>query len=310
MDIAYFRNITLQQMEALIALVEEGSFSRAANKMLLTQPALTKNIKKIESYLGLKIVDRSGAGVTLTAEGRIIYDYARRIVSLRNEAGDKIFSLRGREGGDIYIGASTIPATYLLPSALGAFRKKNSAIRLHIRAADSDEVINMVLAGEAEIGFVGKKPPNKIIVFEPLWHDRLVLVVPYGHPWRKKKAVTVSELQREPFILREKGSATRDAVEAYLKSQEAVDFTGFNICCEFGSSEAVKEAILAGLGVSIISVFAVSRELKQKLLAEVQLTDCNMERDFYIIRKRQMDLKPQHKLFLDFVEGVKAGHNR
>lgn len=302
MGIEHFRNITIQQMEAVVSLVEEGSFSRAAKNMLLTQPALTKNIKNVENCLGLRVVNRSNTGITLTAEGKIIYNYARRIIKLRNEAGEKIIQMQGNPGGDIYIGASTIPATYLLPAALSLFRKKNDSIRVHIQTADSEETVNMVLAGEVEIGFVGKEPLNKKLIADPLWHDRLVLAVPGNHLWHKRKSITIEELSQEPFVVREKGSATRAVVEAYLKEHKATSLLQFNVCSELGSSEAIKEAVIAGLGVSILSVHAIKRELQRKLLLEIMLTGCNIERDFYLIRQKQLDLKPFHKLFIDFIK--------
>jgi DNA-binding transcriptional LysR family regulator len=299
----YFKSITIQQMEAVISLVEEGSFSRAAGKMHLTQPALTKSIKNVENCLGLRIVNRSNTGITLTAEGQILYRYARKIVKLRNEAGEKIVQMQGSVGGDIYIGASTIPATYILPRALSFFRNKDDSIRVHIQTADSEETVNMVLASDVEMGFVGKKPANRKLIAEPLWHDRLILAAPGNHPWHKKKSVTLGELSREPFVAREKGSATREVLETYLKEHGAVGLAEFNICCELGSSEAIKEAVIAGLGVSVLSSHAVRRELTQGLLGEIKIAGHHMERYFYLIRQRQLDLKPFHQVFIDFIKG-------
>ncbi len=297
-----YRNITMQQMEAIIALVQEGSFSRAAKKMLLTQPALTKNIKNIEICLGVRVVNRSTSGISLTPEGKIIYEYARRIIKLRNDAGEKINQLHENTGGEIYIGASTIPATYILPRALSLFRKKNNDARVHVQTADSEEVMNMVLAGEVEIGLIGKEALNRKLLAEPLWKDRLVLAVPRHHPWCQRKSITFEDLSQEPFVIREKGSATRDVLECYLKEHNAPALTQFNICSEFGSSEAIKEAIIAGLGVSILSLHAIKRELVQGLLREIKIAGLpDMERVFYLIRQKQLDLKPVHKLFMDFV---------
>jgi DNA-binding transcriptional LysR family regulator len=304
MEIEHFKNITIQQMEAVISLVEEGSFSRAAKKMHLTQPALTKNIKSVEDCLGLRVVNRSNAGITLTAEGHVIFNYARRIIKLRNEAREKIVQMQGNTGGEIYIGASTIPATYILPSALSLFRKKYDNVRVHVQTADSEETMNMVLAGEVEIGLIGKKPLNKKLLSDLLWKDRLVLAVSLNHPWCKKKSITLEELAQEPFILREKGSATRDVLEFYLKEHKTVSLAQFNICSELGSSEAVKEAIIAGLGVSILSLHAIKRELLQGLLGEIKIAGYhNIERDFYLIRQKQLDLRPFHKLFMNFIKG-------
>jgi DNA-binding transcriptional LysR family regulator len=309
MNTDHLKSITLQQMEALIALVEEGSFSRAAKKMHLTQPALTKNIRNAEDYAGARLVNRSSAGISLTAEGKIIYDYARHMVKLREEAREKIISLSNNVGGNIYISASTIPATYILPRTLSTFRKSHPEILIYIKAADSEEAMNMVLENEVEIGIIGKKPQNKKLIAQALWKDHLVLVVPKSHPWSKKKSIVLKELMAEPFIVREKGSATRGFLESYLKEAKSVNLSQFNICAEMGSSEAVKEAIIAGLGVSIISVHAVARELAQGTLLEIPIYGCRMERNFYLIYKRQFDFRSAHKIFIEFVKENVSSQN-
>ena len=300
-----FKSITLQQMEALISLVEEGSFSRAAKKMLLTQPALTKNIQNIEDCLDVRLVNRSNTGISLTPEGKIIYEYAQRIVKLRSEATEKILRLHENTSGSIYITASTIPATYILPRALSAFRKKHSDISVFIKTADSEEAMNMVLDKEAEIGCIGKKPQNKKLVADPLWKDRLVLTVPSGHRWLEKKSIAPAELPQEPFIAREKGSATRDVLESYLKETKLISLSQLDVCGELGSSEAIKEAIIAGLGVSIISIHAIKRELAAGLLFEVPIAELKMERNFYLIYPRQTDFRPSHKIFMAFLKDYK-----
>ena len=298
----HFKSITMQQMEALIALVEEGSFSRAAKRMLLTQPALTKNIKNAEDCLGVRIVNRSTSGISLTPEGKIIYDYARRMIKLRNEAREKIIALGKNTGGNIYLSASTIPADYILPRVLSSYRKTNPDTKIYIKTADSEAAMNMVLDNEVEIGCIGKKPLNNKLVAEPLWKDRLALIVPKSHPWCKKKAVTFPELLEEPFVLRERGSATRDLFEAHLKKSKSLSLSQFNICGALGSSEAVKEAVIAGLGVTVISIYAVSREISQGLLFEVPVQGFSPERNFYLIYKRQFDFRPFHKTFVDFIK--------
>jgi DNA-binding transcriptional LysR family regulator len=298
MSSEYFKNITFQQMEAVIALVEERSFSRAAKKMLLTQPALTKNIKNVEDSLGVMVVKRSNAGISLTPEGKILYDYAQRIVKLRDEAKSKITKLHENTGGEIYIGASTIPANYILPRVLSAFGKTNPDIRIYVKTADSEEAMNMVLDNEVEIGCIGKKPLNSKLMSETLWKDRLVLIVPKLHPWSKKKSITFAE---------EKGSATRDLFESYLKESKSMSLAQFNIRGELGSSEAVKEAVIAGMGVSVISIHAVERELSQGLLFEVPIQGCTMERNFYLIYKRQFDFRLFHKTFINFIKRYVPG---
>jgi DNA-binding transcriptional LysR family regulator len=295
----------MQQCEALISLVQEGSFSRAARKMFLTQPALTKNIKNMENYLGVAVVFRSSSGIELTVEGKIIYEYAQRIIKLRGEAGDKILQLRDKRGGDIYLAASTIPATYILPHVLSKFYKEHSDIRVHVRAADSEEAVNMVLDKQVELGIVGKNPQNKKFIARPLWRDNLLLVIPQNHGWQRKKKITLDELIAEPFVIREKGSATRDILEESLKNSLSLNLAQLNVCAEMGSSEAVKEAVLTGLGVSVISAYAVAREMARKLLFAIPFPGFSIERNFYLIHQRRLEMTALQKMFVDFLKNFK-----
>jgi DNA-binding transcriptional LysR family regulator len=160
----------------------------------------------------------------------------------------------------------------------------------------------MVLENEVEIGCIGKQPSNKKLTAEPLWKDRLILAIPKHHRWHKKKSIPLSELLDEPFVVREKGSATRELFESCLKESKSISLSQFNICSELGSSEAIKEAVIAGLGISVISIHAVERELSQGLLFEAPLPGCKMERNFYLIYKRHFDFRPPHKIFIDFLK--------
>ncbi|MBN2514411.1 MAG: LysR family transcriptional regulator [Deltaproteobacteria bacterium] len=300
-----FKNITMQQMEALIRLVDERSFSRAAKKMYLTQPSLTKHIKNLEDSIDAQVVIRKNTGISLTREGKVMYDYARRIFKLVDEAKDRVGRVREDESGSIFISASTIPSTYILPYVLRAFNDRYRDIHCYVQMSDSEATVNMVLDGQAEIGFIGKLITNKKLNIDPVWQDKLILVVPDGHVWHKKDRITIEELSREPFIVRERGSATRATLEEYLRETAGSNLTDFNIISELGSSEAVKEAIIAGLGVSILSVHAVKRDLKQGLLIEIPLDDHTIERNFYVIYKKRFALLYHHKLFLDFVNNSK-----
>ncbi len=296
-----FQNLTLQQLEALIRLVEERSFSRAAKRMHLTQPSLTKHIRNVEEALDAKVVNRSSRSLTLTPEGKVLYDYARRIVRLRDEARESVLRLRDAETGEIRMAASTIPATYILPRAIGGFRERYPGIRATVRTADSSDVIEMVLENGAELGFIGKKPPAGKLVAEALWKDRVVLAVPADHPWAKRRSVHLREVAREPFVIREKGSGTRETVEGCLREAGGPGLVRLNVAAELGSSEAVKEAILAGLGVSVISAHAIRRELKSGLLTALSIDECRVERSFYLIYRRQFDLMAHHKRFIEYI---------
>lgn len=288
----------MQQLEALLYLVEERSFSRAAARMGLSQPSISKHLKNLEIFINAAIIDRSRPGIVLSEEGQILYGYARRIIKLRDEAREKILHLQDAGTGHIFIGASTIPATYILPSVLSTLRQRHPALMVHVHAGDSADVLDMIAGDQVELGFIGKNVQDKKLVCEPIWKDTLLLVAHRDHP-ASKPLKSLSEIARLPYIARERGSATQAIMEAYLRDK--LDGIKLNIISELGSSEAVKEAVIAGLGVSIISVHAVKRELEQGLLVSIPLPDLRLERDFTLVYKKPFKPLPHHSLFMDFI---------
>lgn len=293
-----FRFITLQQMEALVSLVEERSFSEAARKMLLTQPSLSKHIRNLEDFAGCSLIIRTKAGISLTAEGSILFGYAKRILRLRDEARDKILISKDAASGIIFAAASTIPATYILPPVLTRLKATHPEIMVHLSPGDSDSVIHMVLDGHAEIGFIGKAVSDRRLIVEQIWADELIIVTRKGHPWCASQGVGIPDLAQEPFISRERGSGTMSEFDEYLKTRHNTMFSRFNIVCEMGSTEAVKEAVIAGLGVSVLSIHAVRRELAQGIVAHVPIKGPKITRSLYMVRKRQFVPLPHHQEFM------------
>ncbi len=297
-----FTDITIQQLEILLALVEAGSFTRAAAKLSLSQPSLTKQIQNLEEAAGSRLVNRGAAGISLTPEGQIIYDYAKRAIRLREDAKERVLRHKAQESGHIYVSASNVPATYILPHLISRLKQTYRDMQVHMQIHDSEETLQTILNDQAEIGFIGKEPMNKKLFVQRLWKDHLVLAVTCDHPFAKQNAARIEDLAKMPFIIREKGSATRDIIEECLQKQLGVSLSYFNVVCEMGSSEAIKEAILAGLGVSILSTFAIKREVSQGLLTALHVSQCNMERYFYLVYKKQFHLMIYHKHFLDLVK--------
>jgi DNA-binding transcriptional LysR family regulator len=301
MNYSNFRNITIQQLESLVNVVKERSFSRAAKKMRLSQPSLTKHIQHLEDIVGTRVMVRKQTGINLTPEGRVIYESAKRIFRMIDETGEKIARMRENEAGNIYITASTIPATYILPHFIQAFKNLYPEINCFVKTRDSEETVAMILDDEAEIGFIGRPIENGKLYAERLWKDQMILVVPQQHKWEGRKSVSLDEILEEPFVIRERGSATRATLEKYLYEEKKWDLSVFNIIGEMGSSEAVKEAVIAGLGISIISHHAVRREIRSGLLVEIPVRNCRIERDFYVIYKKHLNLMKHHRLFFDFL---------
>jgi len=298
-----FKNITMQQLDALNQLVDVGSFTRAADKMFLTQPTLTKHIKNLEDAVGTLIVNRTSKGLSLTPEGQVLYNYAKRMIRLRDEAKEKILEMREHEAGHIFLSASTIPATYILPRLLGQMRKNYPAIRVHMQTCDSEETQQLIINGQAEMGVIGKEPYDKRLCVEKLWKDKLILIAPMDYAGiGPGDSLTMEQLLKEPFVVRERGSGTRENIEGYLQKQYHLTFSAFNIVGEMGSSEAVKEAVIGGLGLSIISHYAVERELEQKVLTEIPMVGGNIERHFYLIYRKHLHQLNYHKRFLEILK--------
>lgn len=302
MDYNQFRHITMQQLDALVCLVEERSFSAAARKMLLSQPSLSKHIKNLEIFVNSSLIDRTRNGISLTNEGAILYGYAKKILKLRDDARNKIVSLKDSAMGHVFIGASTIPSTYILPRVLAGIRREYPDIQVHILSSDSDDILETVLSGQVEIGFIGKATADKRLSCEPIWHDELILVAKKGNPLGDQKTVTIDDIAHERFILREKGSATRSILEEYLKAHNLPGMNRFSIACEMGSSEAVKEGVISGLGVSILSVHAVRRELEQGILSRIPIQGHSIKRSFSIIYRKQFSLRPHHLSFIRYAK--------
>jgi DNA-binding transcriptional LysR family regulator len=229
---------------------------------------------------------------------------------LRDEAHEKIQKMKDEESGDISICASNIPSTYILPRLLGPFNKLYPQIRIHIHVGDSEETQDMVLSGQAEIGFIGKETFEKKLHAEPLWKDELVLVAPVDHVLAETGSVTLNDLVKTPFIVRERGSGTRETLDGHLQKHLGISLADFNTVCEMGSTEAVKEAVIAGIGVSILSDHAIERERRQGIIAVIPIGLFFIERNFYLIYKKQMNLMAYHRRFLDYVRKSKENEHQ
>jgi DNA-binding transcriptional LysR family regulator len=294
-----FRFITLQQLEALVCLVEERSFSEAARKMTLTQPSLSKHIRNLEDFAGCALIIRSKSGISLTAEGAILFGHAKRMLRLREEAREKMALSKDTPSGLIFAGASTIPATYLLPRVLTTLKRNFPEIRVHVSPGDSDAVIHMILDGHAEIGFIGKNVADRRLLSEPVWDDELILIAHRDHPFCTSGGMHIADLAHEPFIIREKGSGTISVFDDYLKTHHKTQLSRFQVVSEMGSTEAVKESVIAGLGVSVLSIHAVRRELSQGILVSIPIVGPRITRSFNMIRRRQFLPLTHHQAFME-----------
>jgi len=292
----------LNQLRIFCAVVEKKSFSRASEAVFLSQPTVSLQIRALEQELGTNLLDRQGKEVSVTGSGKILYGYARKILQIADEARQAIAQLNGLIMGEIIIGASTIPGEYILPGLLTGFKEQYPGIDINLVIGDTKEIIRKVLDHEVEIGFVGQKEKGDKLEFNGFSTERLVLIAPMSPPWLPRDRITVEELKKLPFIIRESGSGTRSNIESKLH-EFAVKETDLNIVMRVGSTAAVKKAVESGAGVSIISERAIENEIKLGLLKKVPIEGLELEREFFIVQRRGRSLTPATEALLKFLEG-------
>ena len=291
----------LRRLEIFLKVAELGSFSRAADALFLTQPTVSEHVRALEDELGVQLLDRLGRGTTPTRAGTLLLGYARRLLALSREARQAIEQFQGRVSGELVLGGSNIPGEYVLPALIGAFRLKYPDVSLSLRIGASRDVQDWVEQGHVEIGVVGALPSSRALESRPLMDDDLVLVVPPEHPWVSRKTVSVDDVKSEPLILRERGSGSRETLESGLK-ELGTGLEAFHVVGEIASTQAVKQAIRAGLGVSFVSRLAVEDECRARLLACVKVRDLNVTRAFHVVTHRDRSRSPLAQAFLAFVE--------
>lgn len=274
-----------RQLEAFIAVVDLKSFSKAAEKLYLTQPTVSAHIRTLEKELGTTLIARTTKLFQMTYEGERFYRYAKRLVELKDAALQDI-NMESKK--IIRLGASTIPSTYLLPQLLPAFRKKQPNVYFDVRQGDSSFVEERILDGTLDIGLIGTMPRSSECHFEVFCQDELVIATPAtSHYIRlKTQKATIHELLKEPIIMRERGSGTQKEAYRYL-DQINVSTESLNVVTYINDPESIKGMIVNGMGISMISGFAV-KDLEERGQILTFRPEPPSTRNFYIIYKKKI----------------------
>lgn len=293
--------IEIRQFQVFLAVWENRSFSRAAQEVYLTQPSVSGHIRALEETLGVRLFDRSGKDVTPTSAGEVLYPFARQILRLNLQAEREIAMFLGQEKGSLDLGGSNVPGQYILPGVIGRFKAERPNIKVILRISDTATIVASVANGELELGLVGAVVPKKGISFEPCFHDDMILVVPPGHRFADRGQVSIDDITSEPFVLREKGSGTRLTMERALRAAGNLQISDLQIVTEMGSAEAIRQAVRAGLGCSIISRRVVTDDLEHGLLYASVLEGVQLARQFHLIWHNQRTLSPLALAFRNFL---------
>lgn len=261
------------------------SFTKAAESLHMTQPAVTFQVRQLEEHFNTRLFDRTHNRISLTDAGKSVYGYADRIFELYSEMENAVREMTGEISGALTIGASTTIAEYMLPTLLGDFKEKYPDVTIHLKVSNSDGIVSMVENNTIDLGVVESPVGNKNLVVETCKRDQLVAIVPPGHILATKGAVQFSELLEFPFICREEGSGTREVINDYLHQIPHCG-SSLKIAMELGSPEAVKGAVEAGMGVSVVSRATIQKELRLCTLVELNL-DPPLDRPFSFVHQKQ-----------------------
>jgi LysR family transcriptional regulator, low CO2-responsive transcriptional regulator len=308
-DAVQLEDLRLPHLETFSKAAELSSFTRAAKTLRLTQAAISQRVQVLEKTLGTPLFKRQGGHVLLTEAGQKLYDFAQRILDLHREARREVTGHKTPAAGELLLAASSIPGEHLLPALLARFGQQHPQIRIHATVSDSMAVMAQVERGEVSLGLVGRKADNPHLEFRYLASDRMVLAVPPGHALTKRKKVSVKHLPRYPLVLREVGSGLRHCFEKSLE-KAGLSLTDLHVALELGSNEAIKEAVLKGVGIAILSTYAVQKELKVRQLHAVEVSDLHCDRDMFVVQDRRRVLCLPARMFLIFLEShpVVAGN--
>jgi len=296
----------LKVLEAFCRIVELKSFSRAAEAVSLAQPTVSAHIKALEAEAGLPLFNRAGRSVAPTQAGELFYGYARRILAIRDEAQRALGDHREGLAGHLTIAGSSIPAAYLLPERVAAFKRQHPAVTLTLAAGDSRSVVRGVMDGSYEIGAVGARFEEGRLAYARFAADELVLAVPAAHPWATRASVRPAELARTPLIVRERGSGTRKVMEAALAAR-GLDPASLAVSMEVASNEAVRQAVKAGAGLAVISRRAIADDIRYGQLAALRVQGVRLTRDFYLVTHTRRARSPLAEAFLAFLRGLGEG---
>ncbi len=290
----------IRKLEVFCKVVEYKSFTKAAQWAMISQPTVSEHIRSLEEQVGQRLIDRLGRKVEATPVGQLLYNYALKIIRLQEESMQAIEVFSGNLIGRILIGSSTIPGTYILPHMLGRFIESNQDIKANIEISNSRAIAQKVIAGEYDLGIIGATWNERSLEWTQVLTDELSVVMRPDHPLAKQKEIEVEGILKEPFIFREHGSGTRKVIAGLLE-QQGYRESSLREAAVIGTTAAVKEAIKAGIGISIISLRAIEEDICHGSLVGRPLKDIRMERPFYLIQRRNRELTPVAAVFVEFL---------
>lgn len=290
------RNVTLRQMRVFTAVARSRSFTRAARELHLTQPAVSQQIKLLEEQAGLPLFEHIGRTIHITAAGAELLRYATQITDLLREAAEALAAMRGLKRGVLKLGAVST-AKYFAPSLLSAFAPAYPEVTIRFVVANREEMIKLLAANEIDLVIMGRPPRELETIAVPFAKHPLVIIASPTHPLARKRRIPLQQLAGENFVIREEGSGTRAAMEHVFRGHGVA----YRASMEVSSNETIKQAVMAGMGLSFISQHTITLELATGKLVMLNVTGLPVVRDWFVIHLRDKKLSPIAAAFRAFL---------
>ncbi|MCX8030292.1 MAG: selenium metabolism-associated LysR family transcriptional regulator [Thermodesulfovibrionales bacterium] len=288
------------KLKVFCTVAETKSFSKTSEIVHLTQPAVSLQIQALEEYYETKLFDRTSNTITLSPSGEVLYKYAKYILALYSAAEKEIAKITGHTKGNVTIGASTTIGNHILPNVIFDFKKKHPKVKMNIFIENTRKIMDLLNTGAIEFGLVEGEMSKYKVTLDPIIQDELFVIVPPSHPWAKRKVISIHEITKEPFIMREEGSGTRQVTEKYFSSK-GVKLKDLNLTITIGSTESIKEAVESGMGISIVSKWVIRKEVKYGSLVPLSIKEGRLNRNFYLVMNKNAIISHAVTEFLTFL---------
>jgi LysR family transcriptional regulator, low CO2-responsive transcriptional regulator len=292
----FSRDLTLRQLRALTAVHAAGSITGAANRLNLTQPAVTLQLRNLQELAGLPLIQRTGEGMALTDAGRTVLALVERIESALADCEQSLDMIAGKSGGRVAMGAVST-AKYFVPFAIAAFSQRFPKIDVTLRIGNREDIRDALRGYDLDIAVMGQPPPDVEVEMRPLGRHPHVIIAAADHRLNGRKRVAVADLAGETFITREHGSGTRMLMEQFLQKHRIEPKVGMAM----DSNETIKQAVMAGLGIAFISQHTVFHELEEGRLVVLKVAGLPVMRQWHAIRRADKILLPPAQAMLDFL---------
>lgn len=292
----------LRRLQIFCVIYEEASVSLAARRLALAQPTVSEHLRSLEQELGVVLFDRLSRQLRPTRVGTHLYEQARQLGDLERSISASLSRFLGKLEGRLHLGASSVPGEYLLPAVLGRFHERHPGVSLSLLIKDTRTVLEDLAAGVIDIGFVGARPPACPFETRQFGTDRLVVAVPTKPPWDELQTVSLAELTALPLLLRTPGSGTRTTFEAFLAEHE-ISSVDLRVIAELGSAGAIKEAIKAGVGCSVVSDRSIETDGAAGVIRVVPWREVAApSREFFAVTDSRRQASPVVEEFLALLE--------